>query len=107
RKADDTVAVGGDQGRTVFDIKSPSGIGRAVVERKGEAWPKAVVVRLHLKGLECLKVYNGKVEIGAAVGIRDGKVQARQWKGGEDETPLAADDPLRLAVRVPDRDGKA
>src|SRR4051812_40960287 len=60
RKADDTVAVGGDRDRTVFEIKSPSGISRAVVERKGDAWPKVVVVRLHLTGLENLKVSNGK-----------------------------------------------
>jgi hypothetical protein len=106
RKADDTASVGGDQDRTTFEIKSPSGISRAVVERKGDGWPKAVVLRLHLKGLESLKVINGKVEIGAAVGVRDGKVQARQWKDGKDETPLAADDPLRLAVRVLGKDGK-
>src|SRR5262249_21703236 len=48
RKADDTVTVGGDQERAVLDIKSPSGIGAAVIARTGDAWPKAVVVRLHL-----------------------------------------------------------
>ncbi len=52
RKADDTVAVGGDRERTTFDVRSPSGISRAVIGRTGAAWPKSVVVRLHLKGLE-------------------------------------------------------
>jgi hypothetical protein len=106
RKADDTVAVGGDRERTTFDVRSPSGISRAVVERTGDAWPKAVVVRLHLKGLENLKVSAGDVAVGVAAGVRDGKVETRQWTLGKDETPLAPDDPRRLAIRVLGKDGK-
>ncbi len=106
RKPDDAVTVGGDQDRTVFDVKSPTGIGRAVVERKGDAWPKAVVVRLHLKGLEHFKASNGTVAVGAAATIRDGMVEVRQWKGDNEQTPLADGDPLRMAVRAVDRDGK-
>jgi len=106
RKADDTVAAGGDRERTTFDVRSPSGISRAVIERTGDAWPKAVVVRLHLKGLENLKVSAGAVAVGASAGVRDGKVEARQWTPGKDETPLAPDDPRRLAIRVLGKDGK-
>ncbi len=106
RKADDTVAVGGDRERTTFDIKSPSGISRAVVERTDDAWPKAVVVRLHLKGLESLKVSAGTVAVGAAAGVRDGKAEARQWELSKDETPLAPDDPRRLTIRVLDKAGR-
>lgn len=106
RKADDTVVVSGDETRTTFDIKSPSGISRAVFERDGDTWPKAVVVRLHLKGLESLKVTAGAVAVGAAVGVRDGTVEVRQWVPDKDETPLAASDPRRLAVRVLGKDGK-
>lgn len=106
RKADDTVTVGGDHDRTVFEIRSPSGISRAAVERKGDAWPKAVVVRLHLTGLENLTVSNGAVAVHSAVGLREGKVEVRQWKAEKDETPLAADDPLRPAVRVLGKEGK-
>jgi hypothetical protein len=106
RKADDTVAVGGDRERTTFDVKSPSGISRAVIERKGDAWPKAVVVRLNLKGLENLKVSALTVAVGAAAGVRDSKVEVRQWVLDKDETPLAPDDPRRLAIRVFGKDGK-
>jgi hypothetical protein len=107
RKADDTVAVAGDESRTTFDLKSPSGISRAEIKRAGNAWPKAVVVRLHLKGLENLKVSAGGVAVGAAAGIRDGKVEARQWALGKGETPLAPDDPRRLTIRVLGKDGMA
>ena len=61
---------------------------------------------LHLAGLENLKVSNGTVAVGAAVAVRDQKVEVRQWKAGKDETPLAADDPLRLAIRAIDKGGK-
>lgn len=107
RKADDTVTVAGDADRTTFDIKSPSGISRAVVGRTGDAWPKAVVVRLHLKGLENLKVSAGSVAVGAAVGVRDGTIEARQWEWDKAETPLAASDPRRLTIRVLGKDGTA
>lgn len=106
RKADDTVKVKGNEVATTFDIKSPSGIGRAVVERKGDNWPKVVIVRLQLKGLERLKISNGKFEIGMGVGVRAGKIDARQWKGGTDEVPLGADDPHRVAIRVFDKHEK-
>jgi hypothetical protein len=107
RKADDTVTVAGDRERTTFDVRSPSGIGRAVIGRTGDAWPKAVVIRLHLKGLENLKLSAGDVAVGAAVGVRDGMAEVRQWAVGKDETPLAADDPRRLVIRVLGKDGKA
>ena len=68
RKADDTVAVAGDETRTAFDVRSPPGIGAAAITQAGDAWPKAVVVRLHLKGLENLKVSAGAVAVGAAAG---------------------------------------
>ena len=79
RKAEDTVAVGGDRERTTFDVRSPSGIGRAVIGRTGDPWPKGVVVRLHLKGLEHLTVSAGTVAVGAAVGAAVGV--RRQGRG--------------------------
>lgn len=106
RKADDKVEVTGDHDRTVFEVKSPSGISRAVIERKGDSWPKAVVLRLHLKGLENVGLSNGTAKVGAAVAVRDQKVEIRQWKDGKDEVPLAADDPLRPVIRVIGKDGK-
>ena len=64
-------------------------------------------MRLHLKGLENLKVSVGAVGVGAAAGVRDGKVETRQWVLDKGETPLAADDPRRLTIRVLGKDGKA
>src|SRR4051812_2384865 len=87
RKSDDTVEVKGNEDTTTFEIKSPSGISRTVIEGRGDAWPKFVVVHLHLRGLESLRVLNEKAVRGAAGGVGEGKIEARQWKGGKDETP--------------------
>ena len=63
KRADDTVEVRVEKGRTVFAVKSPFGISQAVIERKDEKWPGAVVLRLHLKGLSRFRASNGKVTL--------------------------------------------
>ena len=52
-----------DKEKTVFIVKSPFGISQAVIERTDENWPDAVVLRLHLQGLESFKASNGKVTL--------------------------------------------
>ncbi len=48
-----------DLGDTVqVDIASPTGIGRATLQREGQ-WPRVLVLRLHLKGLEGLELVAG------------------------------------------------
>ncbi len=48
-----------DRGDTVqVDIASTRGIGRATLEREGR-WPGALILRLHLKGLEGLELMAG------------------------------------------------
>jgi hypothetical protein len=59
-RKDDAVEVQADKDKTVFDVKSPFGFGQAVIERLDDEWPKAVVLRLHLKGLESFRATNGK-----------------------------------------------
>jgi hypothetical protein len=77
KRKDDNVEVQADKGKLVFTIKSPFGISQAVIEREGEKWPDAVVLRLHLKGLERFRASNGKATLDAAVAIQDGKVKVR------------------------------
>ena len=47
----------------VFDVKSGSGIGSGSIKLKEGNWPKKVLVRLHLRGLEGFSVSNGKKTI--------------------------------------------
>src|SRR4051812_35801295 len=83
KRADDTVEVRADKDKTVFAVKSLFGISQAVIERVEEKWPKAVVLRLHLKGLESFRASNGKVTLDAAVSSHKEGQRVRLWKDGK------------------------
>jgi hypothetical protein len=106
KKADDAVEVKSDKDRTVFGVKSPSGISQAVIERIDDTWPAVVVLRLHLKGLEGFHVANGKVTLHAAVSAQDGKPKARLWKDRNENAKLDEKSPFWMEVRVLGTDGK-
>ena len=105
KRADDAVTVRAEKGRTVVAVKSPFGISRAVLERRGETWPQAVVLRLHLKGLSSLRASNGEVTLDAAVSIQEGKMTVRMWKDGQEDARLDEKSPLWMDIRIVGGDG--
>jgi len=106
KKKDDSVEVRADKDKTLFVVKSPFGISQAVIERQAEDWPKLVVLRLHLKGLERFSASNGKVRLDASVSIKDGKPTLRLWKDGKEDAPLDEKSPFWINVRIVSGDGK-
>jgi hypothetical protein len=103
---DDTVEVREDKGKVVFIIKSPFGISQAVIERQEENWPKLVVLRLHLKGLENFRASNGKVTLAAAVSSHDDKQRVQLWKDGKENSLLDSKSPFWMEIRMVGGDGK-
>jgi hypothetical protein len=69
KRKDDSVEVRAYKDKTLFSVKSPFGIGQEVIERQEDTWPKAVVLRLYLKGLSSFRASNGKVTLDAAVSV--------------------------------------
>ncbi len=63
RKPEDRVETVVQEGGEIVTVTSASGIGGAVLERTGAAWPEPLRVRLRLSGLESLKVTSGPVTI--------------------------------------------
>lgn len=106
RKKDDAIEVQGDKDKMIFIVKSPSGISNAVIERQADGWPKAVVLRLHLKGLENFRASNGKITLNAAASIQDGKPKLRQWKGDKEDAPLDSKSSLWIGLRILGSDAK-
>jgi hypothetical protein len=106
RRKDDRVEVEVDKDRAVFDVSSPFGISQAVIERQDDAWPREVVLRLRLKGLENFRASNGKVTVEAAAGVKDGKPDVRVWKDGQENSPLDEKSPLWTDIRIVGGDGK-
>jgi hypothetical protein len=106
RRKDDGVEVRADKDKTVFAVKSPFGISQAVIERQEDTLPKAVVLRLHLKGLSSFRASNGKVTPGASVSIGDGKTQVCMWKDGKGDAPPDERSPPWTDIRIVGGDGK-
>jgi hypothetical protein len=106
KRKDDAVEVRAEKDRTVFSVKSPFGISQAVIERTDDKWAGAVVLRLHLKGLESFRASNGTVTLDAAVSIDEGKAKVRLWKDGKEDAPLDEKSPFWMDVRILTRDGK-
>jgi hypothetical protein len=104
KRDNDKVEVKVEQEKTVFSVHSPFGISNAVIERTGETWPDAVVLRLLLKGLENFRATNGKVTLEASVSSQDAKV--RVWKDGKENEPLDAKSPYWMQIRMVGSDGK-
>lgn len=106
KRDNDKVDVKAEKDKVAFTIYSPFGISNAVFERAGEKWPDAVVLRLHLKGLENFKVTNGKVKLEGSASLLDGKPVVRLWKDGMEDMPLDKKSPYWMEVRILGGDGK-
>jgi hypothetical protein len=106
RKTDDAITAQAEKDKVIFVVKSPTGISRGEIERKGDKWPDSVVLRLQLKGLESFRVGNGKETIDGSVSIVDGKPQAKLWKNGKEGDGIDSKSPLWMVVRVIGADGK-
>jgi len=102
----DKVEVKVEKDKTVFSVRSPFGISQVVIERTEEKWPDAVVLRLHLMGLESFRASNGEVTLDAAVSSHDDKQRVRLWEDGKEDSPLDSKSPLRMEIRMVGGDGK-
>ena len=102
-KQGDSVEAKVDKDRTLFDVTSPFGIGRADIERRKAEWPGVVVVRLRLKGLEHFQVTVGAKKLEAAVADRNGRIEIRVWKDGDENRPLDDKSPYWPKIAVVDR----
>jgi len=107
RKADDKVVVTGGDGKEVFSIASPSGIGGMTISRDADPWPQ-VVVRLALRSMECLEVSCGESAVKVEVSSHgDAAVSQHAMKNNKEGRALDKDSALWLAVKVLDASGKA
>ena len=112
---DDQITVQIEDRGTVIDIASPVGIGSAVFTLESGEMPQTVIVRLHLAGLEQVRVSIGEEAVAASVSSSNplqGRDQTLMVAGTE--TPLLPVHPLWLdihivtneaSVNIPLRDG--
>lgn len=106
KRDNDEVEIKVEKSKAIVSIQSPFGISQAKIERLEKKWPDAVVLRLHLKGLEKFKVSNGKDTLNASVSSSVDKHDVRLWKDSEEDSTLDAHSPYWMELRMIGADGK-
>ncbi len=106
QRDNDRVDVKFENDKVIFSVHSPFGISQVVIAPAGTKWPDAVMLRLHLKGLENFKVTNGKVTLEGSASLQNGKPMIRLWKDGQEDSTLDNKSPFWIDVRFLDGNGK-
>lgn len=88
-----------DQSTTV-NITGPFGIDRAMLERVGQRWPKAITIHLHLKGLESFEVTSGPATLQVSVPSTGEPVPRVALRRSGVETALDKTSPYWTDVRI-------
>ena len=91
----------------VLAVRSQRGIGGAAIERESKEWPKAITVRLYLRGLESLHVTSGARRLDMSVLSHSGHRQLLHLrKDGREGPQLKESSPYWTKVDVFDAEGK-
>lgn len=100
-KPDNLVTAVSDQSRLVVEVTSKSGIGSAGVSLASGAMPPAVVLRLHLRGLEQMTFSYGDTIVKLSVpSSGDGPVLQSVLENGQ-ERAIGPDSPYWMEVTRP------
>jgi hypothetical protein len=105
-KAADAIKVTVEGGKTILSVTSKSGIGGATIERKAEQWPKELVLRLHLRGLEAFAITSGSLRLTTSVRSHDGTVNRLQVRKDNGELPVDKASPYWMDIQAFDAQGK-
>lgn len=92
--------------RTIFTVSSPTGIGAATIERTAEAWPKQVVIRMKLRGLESWNIESGTAKLIASVKSQTGQSHPLIMRQQDKEIVVTADSPYWLEPQALNAAGK-
>lgn len=105
RKEQDVVTARSGSDAVIYTVSSPSGIGGATISPRKE-WPKKVVLRLKLRGLESLKISNGRVQLQASVLSHSGNPTLLSIKEERKERQVEAGSPYWTTIQAFQADGK-
>jgi hypothetical protein len=91
---------------TIIDIASEFGIDKATISRKTEKWPKSMLVRLHLSGLESFKADGMEATVEWSVSSTGNHPSRVTLRRGKEETALDTKSPYHTPVRIVGGNGK-
>lgn len=85
---------------TIIDVTSKFGIDKATIRRESPKWPRSILVRLHLKGLELFNVANGELSVDWSVTSTGDNSSRVFLRSGVKETALDTKSPYHTPVRI-------
>lgn len=85
---------------TIIDVTSNTGIGTATIRRLTSAWPKKVLVRLHLSGLESLQASNQGEVFEWSVASGGDHATTATYRSGREQSKLAPPSPYFSEVAI-------
>ena len=91
---------------TVIDITSRFGIDKAQIKRKCDEWPKSILVRLHLSGLESFKAGGKDITVEWSVSSTAGQATRMSLWRGNGELAMPDNSPYRTELRIVGGNGK-
>lgn len=106
KKKEDRVVVALAEQKATFEIHSRSGIGSATITAKSGAWPKTVIVRFHLGGLERFAISNGKATLSGSVASYGENAKRLHLSHGDEEKEVEKNSPYWTQIKMLGVDGR-
>jgi hypothetical protein len=97
---DDRVSFQNLNAQTVIDVYSPTGIGSATLKLQSGSMPEKIVLRLHLRGLEELRLTSAQTSITVSVSNSDPSQVRQRILAASSDTPLTPDHPLWMEIEI-------
>jgi hypothetical protein len=92
--------VADEHGATILEVECKPGIGEATIRRRTPAWPRHVSLRLHLRGLESLRVKSGDTAIEWMVSSHGDNATTVSLQTPKGTSEIDRDSPYFAAVRI-------
>jgi len=89
-----------DGDTTIFDITSATGIDKATIKRETDEWPKTILVRLHLGGLESFKFHGKNFFVEWSVSSTGDHAATITLVSGKRVAMITRDSPFYSEVRI-------
>ena len=100
KNTDDQINVQIEGESAIIDIQSPSGIGMAAVQLESGVMPREVILRLHLKGLEQVRLSAGDETVSASVSSAATPIISQTLLSSGVESSLLPENPAWLEIEV-------
>lgn len=100
KNTDDRVDIQYENSTSFIDIYSPTGIGSAILELESGAMPGGMILRLHLQGLEELRLSSSQTSVAASVSNSNPSEIHQRILAASSDSLLSPSDPLWMQIEM-------